>query len=201
MLQFQRRAARPGGVTAMESVSLFADTYTLDNYQKYSNRVFVASAVGANAIQQLDGSRMPKDFWVAVVFEFIYFYLAHAEACARTVGGDDHADRVFKRLGESLINAAVDYVFDDVYEDGNQTLKLKHMDELADRMDIYGKYEHAVPEKEGEGSKGTALWTFCRKVAAFVGHPDDTAYMMTCHAHIFDSLEVLDTDTFLVFAH
>ena len=185
----------------MKTVNLFADTETLDNFKKYSNRVFLASAVGANAIQHLDDARMPKDFWVAVVFEFIYFYLAHAEARARAVGGDDHAERVSKRLSESLIHGAVDYVFDDVYKDDNQTLKLKHMEQLADRMDIYGKYEHAVPEKEGDISKGTALWTFCRKVAAFVGHPEDTAYTMTCHAHIFDSLEVLETETFLVFAH
>jgi len=184
----------------MESVNLFATEEALDNYKKYSNRVFLVSAVGANAIQHVDGDRLPKDVWVTLVFEFIYFYVAHAEAAARTIGGDAHADRVSKRLGEALVHAAVDYVFDDVYKDGNQTLKLKQMSELAERLATYGKYERAIPEKEGDESKGTALWTFCKKVAAFVGHPDDASYTMTCHAHIFDSLEVLDTDMFLMFS-
>jgi hypothetical protein len=159
----------------------------------------MASAIGANAVQRLGETRMPKSLWVAILFEFIYFYVAHAEAGARVAGGDDHAERIVKRLGESLIHGAVDFVFDDVHKDGNQTLKLERMSELTERRNAYRKHERVMPEHEGDEAKGTGLWAFCRNVSALAGHPDDAVHTMTCHAHVFDSLEVLDTSTFLMF--
>jgi len=183
----------------MDTLKLFTDADKIDNYKRYSNRVFMVSVVGANSVQRSGDERLPKDRWLAILFEFVYFYVAHAEAGARTAAGDEHAARMIKGLGEPLIHGAVDFVYDDVSKDGNRGLKSQHMGELVKRLDAYRKCEHVMPEREGDESKGTALWALCRNVAALANRPDDVTCTMTAHAHVFDSLTILDTETFLMF--
>ena len=183
----------------MAGTDIFPDGHPEDLYKRYANRIFNCSAIGANAIRKARGGAVPDDTWVSILFEFVFFYAALTATTGLVESDNERRERVIAKLSRLVIPHAVDYLLEDTDEDGNEKTKDQLLEEGTKRSKDYEKCEQFLPDV-GEAPKSTALDAFCHRVAKLAGEPGDAAIMVTCHAHIRDSLDLLDMDLFAAMA-
>lgn len=173
-------------------INLFANRFVdPGSIEGLANRIFKCSVVGANALKQAAEKPIARSVWLSIVFEFVFFYIALAKGHSWTHLPPEKQETIASRVSNVLITAVVDYVFDDGDHDANAARVAQFKDELAARMEEYGKFKLMVRESGSEKSEGTALWAFCKTATALAGKPDDVVCIMTAHAHIYDSMSAI----------
>ena len=173
-------------------IKLFGDKMVGANtIEGLASRIFKCAVIGANQVKRAAEAPIPRAAWLSIVFEHVFFYLALAKRHAWTHLPAEKQESLTNRVGDVLITAAVDYVFEDGGAEANASRVEDLKIELGARMQEYGNFPIMVQEAESEKPKGTALWAFCHKVAALAGRPKDLVCVMTTHAHIHDSMMVI----------
>jgi hypothetical protein len=171
-----------------------------DVFKKYSNAVFNVSAIGANTVRRLQDKKMSGETWVAILFEFIFFYVALTSELGLYDSPEERRERIVSRLSEYLIPPAVDYVLEDLKGNGNRVAKEHFLEECAARVEQYARFPHAMPIEGEDRLERTALGAFGHRVAELAGEPGDPAHVMTVHMHVQDSIDVLNIDIFAALA-
>jgi hypothetical protein len=178
----------------MGTLNIFGDDAgSMDAVQRYANRVFNCSVVGANEFKRLTDDGLTTDIWLSIVFEFLFFYVAVTANRASAEEGK----QVTTELVDKLIPQVVDYVFEDVRQDQNAAMKKSYMNEVAARIDEYNRFDRVMPLAESDQPEGSALWSLCIRISALAGRPGDISFTLAAHSHMFDSLLILDSDPFL----
>lgn len=180
----------------MAGVDIFPDEESGNIYKRYSNRIFNCSAIGANAIRKINADGLSSDAWVSILFEFLFFYVALTAETGLIESDIERRERVITKLSQLVIPAAVEYLLDD----SNDKTRNHLLGECAGRLQEYAKYDQFLPFDGEERHRHSALGAFCHRVAELAGHPGDSAHVMTCHAHVQDSLELLNLDLFAAMA-
>ena len=108
-----------------QNIDIFGEDSIGDIYQKYANRIFKCSAIGANALRKINDGEMSRAVWVTILFEHIYFYMAVTAEMGLHESDDARQERILSKLAQLLIPYAADYVFDDVRRDGNEGMKCR----------------------------------------------------------------------------
>jgi hypothetical protein len=183
-----------------QNIDIFGEDATGDIYQKYANRVFKCSAIGANALRKINDGEMSRSVWVTILFEHIYFYMAVTSEMGLYESDDERRERVLSKLAKLLISYASDYVFDDVRRDGNEGRKNQLLQQCVIRVKEYSECKRIVPLEGQDRLASTALGSLCSRVSDLAGQPDEAAHVMTVHSHIQDSLDILGMDLFAAMA-
>jgi len=166
-----------------------------DPLKEYANRLFTCSVTGAHAVKnQIEGG-LPKQIWLSIVFEYLFFYIALTRGYVLRHAAPQVRDQITASLMDVLLSAAVDFVFDDKSPAAADSRKMRYTEEANARIREYDRYESVLSRKESELSETTALWSFCHMIAGMAGQADDITCIMTSHAHVYDSLLILDTET------
>jgi len=184
----------------MARVNIFDEGLSSDFYMKFSNRMVNIALVGANQVRRHMGEDFKKETWMQTLFEFVYFYIALTRDHGLAESDSARRERVGDKLSNLLIPALVDYLFEDVRRDENESFKTYYLAELMQRLQRYEKCKATLPGDDGVKLDWTALGIFCRGIADQVGRKDDTAVIMLCHSHVMDSIEVLNLDVFAAMA-
>jgi len=179
----------------MARINIF-DSENLDLYQKYVNRVVNVALIGANQVRLHTGGTLKKDTWMKVLWEFVYFYVALTRDHGLAASDTERRDRVGDKLSGLLVPSLVDYLFEDVRGDENESFKTYYLAELTQRLQRYEQCRAVLPGDDDVKPEWTALGIFGRGVADLVGREEDTAVIMLCHSHVMDSLPVLNLDVF-----
>jgi hypothetical protein len=183
-----------------QNIDIFGEDAKGDIYQKYANRIFKCSAIGANALRKINDGEMSRAVWVTILFEHVYFYMAVTSEMGLYESDEARRERILSKLAQLLIPYAADYVFDDVRKDGNEGMKNQLLQQCVVRMKEYSRCKRIVPI-EGEDRLGsTGLGSLCSRVSDLAGQKDEAAHVMTVHSHIQDSLEILGIDMFAAMA-
>jgi hypothetical protein len=179
----------------MARIDIFGD-HNLNLYQKYTNAVVNVALVGANQVRLHTGGDLKKETWMKVMWEFVYFYVALTRDHGLAESDATRREQVGDKLTSLLVPALVDYLFEDIHGDENESFKTYYLAELAQRMQRYEKCRAVLPGDGDVKPEWTALGVFGRGVADLVGREEDTAVMMLCHSHVMDSIRVLNLDIF-----
>jgi hypothetical protein len=180
----------------MGHIDIFNHEYGIDPLKPYASRVFNCSVVGANEIVRLMDHNVPRDVWLGIVFEFMYFYLALTDGQVLKDVAGERKEEVTNGLVDLLIPRAVDYIFEIPNERQSEMHKQQHMKMAIARLKAYKEYKRVLPDTEKD-LKGTALGSLCASVSELVGHPGNPMYEMACYSHVTESMAFLKMRAFV----
>lgn len=159
-----------------------------DPLKDYANRLFSLAVTGANATRMLNEGELPKQIWLSVVFEYLFFYITitNREGLKSLPAGER------MNLTMHLIDVLMTRVVEQVFEGKGIIERYKTV--AAERLQEYGEFESTLRGDSERRFEGSALGAFCSRVSKLAAHPDDMMHIMTAHAHVHDSLLFLRLD-------
>lgn len=180
----------------MSRIDIFNHEYGINPLKPYASRIFNCSVAGANTIGHLADGRLPRDTWLAVVMEFMYFYIALTKGHVLKDLTEDRRDTVTSELVNVLFPQVVDYIFDPATKAHGRALKKKYVAMAFARLEIYEGYRLLMAATEDE-LQGTGLGSLCESVADLSEHPGNTLFEETCYSHIHKSMAFLRIKSFV----
>lgn len=180
----------------MPAFDIFEDNFTHNPFQKYSNRLFNCSVVGANQIRRLAISEMPHTTWIRILFEHIFFYIVITEEIGLFGESDERKERLIEGLIEVVVPAALNFIFHDTLEAKRVDRSVKAEVILRKRLAEYEQMSRVLPAKGIAKLSQTSLGAFCVNVSKIAGEPNDPTHMSITRTHIHDSIEILNMDIF-----
>jgi len=180
----------------MPAFDLFEGGFTHDPFQKYANRIFNCSIVGANQIRKLAITGMPHNTWIRVLFEYMFYYFVVTRDIGLHGESEERRKRVIEGLIEVLLPAALEFVFHDRTETKKIERRERAEKALRDRLAEYSRFDRVLPAAGIAKLSQTSLGIFCTNVSKVAGEPNDPTHMSTARTHIQDSINILNMDIF-----
>jgi len=160
-----------------------------DPLKDYANRLFSLAVTGANATRALNQGELPKQIWLSIVFEYLFFYITVTDREGLKALPAGERMKLTTRLVDVLMTRVVNEVFE-----GNGAAVERYKAVAAERLQEYEKFDSTLRGDSERRFEGSALGAFCSRVSKLAAHPDDMMHVMTAHAHIHDSLLFLRLD-------